>query len=141
MRIYSDGGSRGNPGLSAIAFIILAENGEVLKIRYRFLGTSTNNEAEYEALISALECALRLSSRDVTCFLDSELVVKQLNEEYKVRNLKLKGLWLKVKELQKEFRSVSFVHVPRMNEYIKRADSLVNRALNEETNTTRWRGG
>lgn len=73
-KVYSDGGSRGNPGLSAYAFKILKEDNEVLKRGHGFLGRGTNNQAEYEAVIAALECASQLDLRDVKCFLDSELV-------------------------------------------------------------------
>lgn len=129
MKIYSDGGSRGNPGPAAIAFIILTENDEFKKSR--LLGIRTNNQAEYEALIAALEYVSEPSSQDVTCYLDSELVVNQLNGEYKVKNPELRALRLRVKRLQDRFRTVRFVHVPRTNPFIQKVDLMLNRRLDE----------
>lgn len=80
-RIYSDGSSRGNPGISAIAFAILSEDSRLLKKYSKYLGIRTNNQAEYEALISALESASALTDQEVACYMDSELVVKHLNGE------------------------------------------------------------
>jgi ribonuclease HI len=136
LKVYSDGGSRGNPGPSATAFMVLDENDRILKRHCSLLGKHTNNQAEYEALISALKCVLEFSKDDVTCFLDSELVVKQLNGEYRVRNPELKDLCLNVRELQKEFNSTSFVHVPRTNKYMQEVDSMVNQALDKSAQAT-----
>ena len=129
LRIYSDGASRGNPGASAIAFLLLSEGDRVLKRFSKFLGIRTNNQAEYEALISALEFASLLKSEEVACYLDSKLVVKQLNGEYKVRSSKLRSLWLKVQELKKGFKGISFAYVPRTNYFIRIVDRLANRTL------------
>ena len=133
MKVYSDGASRGNPGPSAIAFIILGEDEKTLKSHSEYVGVKTNNQAEYEALISALEFASKLTSQEVVCYMDSELVVKQLNEEYQVRNRKLKTLWLKVHELKQDFKKISFIHVPRTNSYIQEVDLLANQTLNRVT--------
>ena len=130
LKIYSDGASRGNPGPSAIAFMILSEDEKILKRHSRYVGVRTNNQAEYEALISALEFASKLTSQEVVCYMDSELVVKHLNEEYQVRNPKLKTLWLKVHELKQNFKKISFIHVPRTNSYIQEVDLLANQTLN-----------
>lgn len=129
LRIYSDGASRGNPGPAAIAFKILDESGVVVKTFSKFLGRRTNNEAEYEALITALELACNFTDGDVQCFLDSELVIKQLNGEYQVRNPRLENLWLKIRELQLSFHRVSFSHVSRTNKNIEEVDKLANRVL------------
>ncbi len=129
LRIYSDGASRGNPGPAAAAVKIMDENGAVVKRFSKFLGKRTNNEVEYEALIIALELAHDFTDGYVQCFLDSELVVKQLNGEYRVRNPRLESLWLKVRELQQLFRSVSFSHVSRANKDIEEVDKLANRVL------------
>lgn len=131
IKIFSDGASRGNPGPSAIAFIILSMDGEVLKRDSRFIGIGTNNQAEYRALIHALEAASDLTDRDVICHLDSELVVKQLNKEYKVHNPALKDLWLKVNRIKERFRNVSFHHVQRTNRYIHEVDRMANKTLDE----------
>ena len=129
LRVYSDGASRGNPGPSAIAFIVLGEDGKILKRYSEYVGLRTNNQAEYEALISALKFVSGLPGREVVCYMDSELVVKQLNGEYRVRNPILEILWLKVHELSQGFEKISFVHVPRTDVYIQVADRLANQAL------------
>ncbi len=134
LEIYSDGASRGNPGISAIAFMILTEDGRLLKSYSKYVGIRTNNQAEYEALISALESASKLTDQEVTCYLDSELVVKHLNGEYQVRNARMKALWLEVQELKQKFQRVIFMKIPRTDIRIKRVDRLVNQALNRVKN-------
>lgn len=134
LKIYSDGASRGNPGSSAIAFMILAETGEILKRYSEYVGIRTNNQAEYEALIYALKFASELTNQEVVCYLDSELVVKHLNGEYRVRNQNLKELWLKVEELKQKFHKTSFIHVSRTERHIEEVDSLANQTLNKATN-------
>jgi ribonuclease HI len=101
--------------------------------RSRYVGMRTNNQAEYEALIAALESALTLGAQEVVCHLDSELVVKQATGEYRVKNTTLKKMWSKVQELSKNFKKVSFVNVPRANINIQKADALVNEALDRAT--------
>ena len=130
LSVYSDGASRGNPGPSAIAFMILSDNNRVLKKNSEYLGIRTNNQAEYEALISALKFASKLTGQEVICYLDSALVVKHLNGDYRVRNPQLKLLWQKVHELVQGFQKTSFIHVPRSDRYIQRVDQLANQALN-----------
>jgi ribonuclease HI len=129
LRVYSDGASRGNPGISAIAFIIMTEDDRLLKRYSKYVGIRTNNQAEYEALISALESASKLTDQEVTCCMDSELVVKHLNGEYQVRNPTLKTLWLKVQELKQSFQRITFKSVPRTDIHIKQVDRLANQAL------------
>ena len=129
LQVYSDGASRGNPGPAAIAVKIIDEDGAVLKRASKFLGQRTNNEAEYEAVAVALELAHNLAGSYVDCFLDSELVVKQLRGEYSVRNPRLERLWLRIHELQQHFQKVSFNHVARTNRNIKEVDKLANRTL------------
>lgn len=129
VRVYSDGASRGNPGPAAIALRIYDEKGGVVKTVSKFLGRRTNNEAEYEALITALELAHDFTKGAVHCFLDSELVVKQLNGEYQVRNSRLESLWLRIRELQRHFQEVTFAHVSRTDENVKDVDKLANRVL------------
>ena len=131
--IFSDGGARGNPGSAAIAFLALNDKGESVKADSRFIGIRTNNQAEYEALILALQFASSVKAEEVVCHLDSELVAKQLNREYAVKNFKLHKLWRKVQELRGCFKKISFVNVPRSNPQIQRADALVNRTLDEES--------
>jgi len=140
LKVYSDGASRGNPGPSAIAFMILREDEKILKRYSKYVGVKTNNQAEYEALISALEFASKLTSQEVVCHMDSELVVKHLNEEYRVRNPKLKTLWLKVHELKQNFKKISFIYVPRTDSYIQEVDWLANQTLNR-VNSARFKEG
>ena len=132
MIIFSDGGARGNPGPAAIAFVVLSEKGQVLMSNGRYIGLRTNNQAEYEALIAALESVVSLKAEEIVCHLDSELVVKQLTGEYTVKNPELKNLWRKVIELNRRFKNVSFISVPRTNRQIQKADALVNEALDKE---------
>jgi ribonuclease HI len=128
---FSDGGARGNPGPAAIAFVILSGKSQVLMSNSRFIGSRTNNQAEYEALIAALESAVSFHAEEIVCHLDSELVVKQLTREYAVKNLELKKLWNKVQDLNRRFKKVSFISVPRTNRQIQKADALVNEALDK----------
>ncbi len=129
LKIYSDGGARGNPGPAAGAYLILTEADEVLKAQSLFLGKRTNNQAEYEALIFALEAAVTLGASEVMCHLDSELVCRQLTGQYRVKNEVLQKLWTKICGLMHNFKKVSFVNVPRTNIYIQKADRLVNQKL------------
>ena len=130
--LYSDGGARGNPGPAAIAYLALTEKGELVKADSRFIGIHTNNQSEYNALIAALEFAIANKAEEVVCHLDSELVAKQLNGEYSVKNAELQKLWRKAQELKSCFKKISFVNVPRSNPQIQRADALVNKTLDEE---------
>ena len=129
----SDGGARGNPGPAAIAFLILSENSQLLLANSSYIGLHTNNQAEYQALIAALESAIALNAEEVTCHLDSELVTKQLTGEYTVKNAELRQNWKKVQELKKHFKQVKFINVPRTNRQIQQADKLVNQTLDEKT--------
>jgi ribonuclease HI len=98
----------------------------------RYLGSRTNNQAEYAAIIEALETAVALRAEEVTCHLDSQLVVKQITGEYQVKNAVLRKLWKKVIELRSNFKKASFISVPRTNNQIQKADTLVNKALDEQ---------
>lgn len=131
--IFSDGGARGNPGPAAIAFIIQSEKGEILAKSSRYIGVGTNNQAEYQGLLAALEVAASFRSETLTCHLDSELVAKQLSGEFRVKNKELKKLWQKAQELRKQFHEVKFVNVSRSHLVIKEADRLVNLALDAQT--------
>lgn len=128
IKIYSDGGSRGNPGQGAIGFVIYEGQEEIYK-KGEKIGHCTNNEAEYQAVLRALSYIEgKVNADRVDFYLDSELVVKQLNGEYKVKDAKLKPLFLKIREKVIGYGgSVSFSHISR--EKNKVADSLVNVAL------------
>jgi ribonuclease HI len=128
---FSDGGARGNPGPAAIAFLIISEEGRVLVTNSKYIGAHTNNQAEYKALIAALQSAMGLHAEEVICHLDSELVVKQIVGEYSVKNKELRKLWSRVKEITTKFKRASFISVPRENIQIQKADALVNKALDE----------
>lgn len=125
--IHSDGGARGNPGPAGIGAILNAVDGIVLAEISQYIGETTNNQAEYKALIVGLEKAKELKAEEVECYLDSELVVKQLNREYKVKNAELAPLFLKVHNLSLAFKKIKFIHVRR--EYNKEADRLANEAM------------
>ncbi len=125
--IFSDGGARGNPGPAGIGAIIYNEDKQVVAEVSNFLGVATNNQAEYQALIAALQKATSLGASEVACYLDSELVVRQLNREYKVKNQELAPLFLQVYNLSLGFKKISFHHIPR--EQNKEADRLANEAM------------
>jgi ribonuclease HI len=130
--IFADGGSRGNPGPAGAGAIVRDEKGKVVAEISEFLGVTTNNVAEYTGIFSALETLLSLCTNDaseasVVVKMDSMLVVKQMNGEYKIKHPNLIPLAARVKELSKKFKSVSFAHVYR--EHNKEADSLANLAM------------
>jgi len=129
--IYSDGGARGNPGPSAIAFIATNEAGVTVKADSSYIGVHTNNQAEYKALLLALHFAVDYKAQEVICHLDSELVGKQLNGQYAVKNSGLQPLNLEVRNLLGCFKKIQFVNVPREHPQIQGADALVNRTLDE----------
>lgn len=124
--LRSDGGARGNPGPAGAGFVIEVD-GEVVCSGGRFLGECTNNVAEYEALIWGLENVRRLGFEKVTVFADSELLVKQINGQYRVKNEGLKPLFLKALALLRAFSAFQVRHVRR--EQNKRADALANEAM------------
>lgn len=133
LKIYTDGGARGNPGPAACGVVIKNKKEEIILEASKYIGNATNNQAEYEALILALEEARNIfmkenySKKHIECYLDSELVVKQLNREYKIKNEGLKPLFAQARDLISNFDSVKFIHIPR--EKNKLADRLVNREL------------
>ncbi|MFH1565200.1 MAG: ribonuclease HI family protein [bacterium] len=128
--LYTDGGARGNPGPAGIGAVI-KDGGKVVKKIKKYIGEATNNQAEYEALIFGLSELRKMGGKDldINCFLDSELVVKQLNLEYKVKNKDLAPLFVKVWNLAQGFKKCKFTHIYR--EQNKEADRLVNEALDE----------
>ncbi len=127
----SDGGSRGNPGLGAIG--VLVRDGEKILSKYsaKIGNNVTNNLAEYEALIKALELATRYTKEDLTCFLDSELVVNQLLGKYRVRKPELMKLFLKVQKLQENFKSIKYKHVSRWDKFQIIVDEILNDELDK----------
>ncbi len=128
--LYSDGGSRGNPGIAGAGFVIVDEKGVVLANGKKFLGIATNNVAEYSALILGLEQAQKMEIKILRCRLDSELIVRQLNGQYRVKHPDMKPLFGKVQNLVGVFEKVSFEHIPR--EQNKFADKLANQAMDNQ---------
>lgn len=126
--LYSDGGARGNPGPAGLGALLL-DGGTAVATVKRYLGETTNNQAEYQALHAGLEKARELGATDVECRLDSELLVEQLNLRYKVKNQDLAPWFTKVWSLKQHFARVTFTHIPR--EKNTRADRLVNEAIDE----------
>lgn len=124
---YADGASRGNPGPSSYGVIVYDDAGKELHTGSRALGHGTNNQAEYEGAIAALEAALGLGAADVTLRMDSQLIVRQLEGRYRVRNPKLKPLHNRLLALRPRFQRFTVEHVPR--EENKVADRLANEAL------------
>ncbi|OGF64090.1 hypothetical protein A2661_00040 [Candidatus Giovannonibacteria bacterium RIFCSPHIGHO2_01_FULL_45_24] len=134
--VYTDGGSRGNPGQAAIGVVISDEKGRVIKEYGEKLGVKTNNEAEYMAVIFALKKMKALFGKEkikkmeINFKMDSEFVVRQLNGDYKIEEERLFPLFISVWNLKFDFGKISFSHVPR--EKNSEADRLVNEALNKE---------
>ena len=125
--IFTDGASQGNPGPSAIGVIIRDGQGRPIARISQGIGRATNNQAEYRAIIAALEEALRLGSRQVELNSDSELLVRQLTGKYRVKNAALKPLYQQVRQLQSRLESLTINHIPR--EQNQEADKLANAAL------------
>jgi ribonuclease HI len=126
-RLFTDGGSRGNPGPAAYAFVLEAEDGTVLDARGEAIGVATNNVAEYAALVAGLERAVEVGVDELEVVSDSELMVKQMRGEYKVKNRALQDLFLDASRLARKVGRVSYTAVRR--EHNELADSLVNEAL------------
>ncbi len=128
---YTDGGSRGNPGPSAIGILIYSPGGRLLRDHREFIGRATNNQAEYRAVLRALELARGFTRGEVSCHSDSRLLVNQLSGRFKIKNKGIKEIVEKVRETEKAFSRVAYTHVPRTDPRIRLADALVNRALDE----------
>jgi probable phosphoglycerate mutase len=126
-RLYTDGGARGNPGPAAYGFVLEADDGTVLAAEGEAIGIATNNVAEYSGLVAGLRKALALSVPEVEVRSDSELMVKQMRGEYRVKNEALRHLSLEAARLGRELGKVSYHHVPRERNEL--ADRLVNEAL------------
>lgn len=133
-KMFTDGGARGNPGPAGIGYLIKNEHGDVVQSKGMYIGTATNNQAEYTALIEGLEAAVAKKIKVLSCTLDSELVVKQMKKIYKVKDTDLKSLWLKAQKLTEHFEKIDFTHVKRENN--KEADALVNQALDNHINSS-----
>ena len=133
--LFADGGSRGNPGPAASGAVIVEPGGEVVSEAGLFLGVATNNVAEWTALVIGLEAAAERGIRRLAIRMDSELVVKQVRGEYKVKHESLQPLHRKAMTLLRKFEHVDIKHVPR--KFNKLADSLVNSVLDREADLRR----
>jgi ribonuclease HI/probable phosphoglycerate mutase len=130
-QLFTDGASRGNPGEAGAGSVLLDANGQELAARSLYLGQCTNNVAEYKALLLGVQSALELGCRKLEIFLDSQLIVRQLQGQYKVKHPTLKPLFFEVQNLLARIESWSIAHVPR--EQNKRADELANQGIDERT--------
>lgn len=128
LSVYSDGGSRGNPGKSAYA-IVVVQDGKVIHEHAEYLGVHTNNYAEYRGLISGIAKVLDLKAAEAEFVMDSQLVIRQMNGEYKVKNADMKALYDDAKALSSMIPKVRFRNVRRSEEMIPRADALLNQEL------------
>ena len=125
--ICADGAARGNPGPSAIGATIKDDKGNLIASISRRIGITTNNQAEYQAVITALEKAISLGARHVEIYADSELVVKQINGRYKVKKAVLRALYQKVIQLTGSLEGFTVAYIPRQQN--AEADNLANKAL------------
>lgn len=126
-RLFTDGGSRGNPGPSGSGAVLFDMDGGVIAEATRYLGITTNNVAEYTAILIGLEMAEQEGVTELEVYMDSELAVKQLNGVYRVKNPGLAALWMQVRKRVPQFTSVRFSHVRRAQNV--HADALVNKVL------------
>jgi ribonuclease HI len=129
-RLSTDGGARGNPGPAAYGYVLEAEDGHVLAAHGQAIGRATNNVAEYSGLVAGLAKAAELGVRELEVVSDSELLVKQMRGEYKVKNDALRVLWEEANDLERHFARVRYTAVRRAHNEL--ADRLVNEALDAE---------
>jgi ribonuclease HI len=125
--LFTDGGARGNPGPAAFAYVLEADDGTILDARGEAIGVATNNVAEYRALVAGLARAVELAVPEVEVLSDSELLVRQMRGEYRVKNESLRKLSLEAAALARKLARVEYRHVPRAQNEL--ADRLVNEAL------------
>ncbi len=129
-KLFTDGGARGNPGPAGVGAVLLCSENEIGNVS-KYIGVATNNQAEYRALLEGLSLAHKHKINSISCFLDSELIVRQINGEYKVKDVGLKPLYEEVCNHIRIFDNITFSHVPRARN--ARADELVNKAIDAET--------
>lgn len=136
VEIYTDGASRGNPGAAAWAFLFV-KKGQVLCEKTGFIGRTTNNRAEYRAVIEALKAAKTEGWDEVQLYSDSELVIRQLSGRYRVRTPQLLPLWKEATALASQFSRIEYRSVPRLHPCISRADRLCNATLDRHAGVRR----
>lgn len=130
LTIYTDGASRGNPGKASYGYLIKDSNGEVLKKKGEYIGLTTNNVAEYTAVLESLRAAKAFTEKEsvsLDFYMDSKLVVEQLSGRYKIKNFNLSRIIVQIKDLLQFFKKVEFTHIPRNLNF--EADGLANIAL------------
>ncbi len=130
-RLSTDGGARGNPGPAAFGYVLETEDGHVLAAHGEAIGRATNNVAEYRGLVAGMEKAAELGVAELEVVSDSELLVKQMQGEYRVKNEALRVLWEEASDLERRFRKVRYTAVRRAHNEL--ADRLVNEALDAQT--------
>jgi ribonuclease HI len=130
-RLSTDGGARGNPGPAAFGYVLESDDGHVLAAHGEAIGHATNNVAEYSGLVAGMEKAAELGVRELEVVSDSELMVKQMRGDYKVKNEALRALWEEANDLERRFSKVRYTAVRRAHNEL--ADQLVNEALDAET--------
>lgn len=128
--INTDGACWGNPGPGAIGAILKDTKGKVIASISKAIGQTTNNQAEYQAMIAALETALELGAGNIEVLSDSELMVRQINGEYRVKNVSIKPLYQRIKDLQRQFKSFTIKHIP--DEENSEAHNLASKALKKQ---------
>ena len=128
-KLFTDGASRGNPGISGAGIVLMNDDGETICCEKKYLGIGTNNEAEYKALNLGLEEALKRKCRNLNIYMDSELIVRQLSGIYKIKNARLSGLSGETRRLLAFLDKYTITHVPRSEN--KTADRLANEAIDE----------
>ena len=129
-KLFTDGGARGNPGPAAYGYVLESDDGDVLAAHGEAIGRATNNVAEYSGLVAGLAKAAEVGVRELEVVSDSELLVKQMRGEYKVKNEALRELWEEASDLEKKFGRVRYTAVRRAHNEL--ADRLVNDALDAE---------
>ncbi len=127
--VHADGGSRNNPGAAAIGILILDEEKKKLESYKECIGNATNNVAEYKALLKALQLAAKHTRKEVHIFMDSELIINQMNGIYKIKSPEMLELFQQVKDYERTFTKVIYNYVPRENKFQAMVDKLVNEAL------------
>lgn len=127
--IYTDGGARGNPGPAGIGVVIFNEKQDIVGQYKKYIGETTNNQAEYKAVVLGLEKAKEFDAEEVEVNLDSELVCSQINGVYKLKNKDFQDSFIKIYNLKQSFKKIEFKYIPR--EKNKLADSLANQAMDE----------
>ena len=130
LKIFTDGGSRGNPGPSASGYVIMTTEDQILEEGGEYIGVTTNNQAEYQAVKLALENARKYGQPQIDFYIDSLLVVNQMNGVFKIKNRDLWPIHQNIKELSAQFKKVTFTHVRR--EFNKLADAQVNQVLDSQ---------